>query len=148
MTTSPENKIHFDTERNTMKISYLDDAHRERFEDFLCLPFKGNDVLAIEYIMAGQPDFFNSFNSFVKALITGRGFEEAEKNIPPTTEENKLLFMLMEDIAFGTSKMKLLCLGNPETCPEKVLFLSVNALLLLRKGKAAIGIDEQQEERV
>ena len=48
MTTSPENKIHFDTERNTMKISYLDDAHRERFEDFLRLPFEGNDVLAIE----------------------------------------------------------------------------------------------------
>ena len=115
MTTSPENKIHFDTERNTMKISYLDDAHRERFEDFLSLPFEGNDVLAIEYIIS---------------------------------DENKLLFMLMEDIAFGTSKMKLLCLGNPETCPEKVLFLSVNALLLLRKGKAAIGIDEQQEERV
>ncbi len=101
----PENQFHFDTERNAMKISYLNDAHRKRFEDFLCLPFNGNAVLAIEYIMAGQPDFFNSFNSFVKALITGRGIEAAKKNAPPTTDENKILFMLMEDIAFVTFEM-------------------------------------------
>ena len=35
----------------------------------------------------------------------GRGIEAAKKNAPPTTDENKILFMLMEDIAFVTFEM-------------------------------------------
>lgn len=141
-----ENHFNFNTERKTMKISYLNDDHKERFASFLDLPDEGNDVLALEYIISGQPDFFNSLNSFVKALITGRGWEEADNNAPPMTDENRLLFMIMEDIAFGGSKMRFRVLGDPDIASETVLFLSVNALILLRDGKAAIESGRQEKQ--
>ena len=143
--TNPELK-----EPPKMTVAFIDDEHRRYFERIIDNPYMDNRLLAHCYIQYARRDYSDLISPFIIASMTGAERKEAWEacgNIAPSlVDEFIFLLSIMEDIGSSYPKVRAVHLGYPEIVSDTAFFLVMNALLLLRHGRAALDLEPKSSE--